>query len=946
MALRFRHDPPSFKLPEDIWCDVYNNSKKEGFTRYIFGYSVHFTEDKVTKLQKLELRPHSFRTFQKSFFEFLNKQKKADKDAAIADFKLKKKPNDPFAQPGEYDKRGNWMGAFDDPNKEKKYNEELAQEKDEVDTSTPAEELLKQAEEQQKQWAEYYRKQQEAANQQDAGHGNTGHNQKQGDSFEDEASEQKASEKREKRERQKQREQQMQQEQEQQEELERLKRQKEQEKRDKREKQEKQDERSERRKDRSSRDDTSSKDDADAKGDKARQDAKTSSSKDSKSSSARRLKLRDFDLSSLQRPKDVKEIHVPVKRGDYNKVKSEIVDGKDGGYVITGPTGCGKSTVALLKLFTSKKVRVLVVEPTQANAANIEHEFRNILPNLVARVPELGTVPEVAFRALTTMREPIPQLVVTTTEKVLEYFNYHGRLTQFDYLVLDEFHLPIYDMVEVVELMRTFNVVKKYILVSATAEGFKINAALPAAVTAITGVLPLGKFPAVLEGSDLDPRIWASRGDGTYAVVPPSVTMANTLYKQYRDWNIRTFLITRHTYASDYLKAVKNYQARTCFVLEPGVEAGVTISMAVLTSMGATMAVRYDGDVVIEDIQPLGRTAGIQRGSRAGRVIPTLYIEPETPEHVPAGSSADYYRAQAIIKMIAMGAKTAEMKDNGIFATFPRLRTVTRELALASLEERSDPFISIYRHNDAGQVFVECGGKGDGFHALAKGELKLYYWPAGFYVAPISDFSRLDSEPDTFVLRSHQLAAARKMVEAVPGLDDKYTLDELVDLLIGKMNIYVNDLFDLLKSIFVGSKPTPFALKSKPDQAPVLEDFLGPAPEVLKLFTHMATEPVGIKFIRNVFEERGTQHAEHSFQYNGKQLNFSFPADYTVGGVIDVEKLSRAVHSKLQHILAVEILVNGAPEKCVDLLKYRDRVSEEHVWFTRVREHGSGANSN
>lgn len=961
MALRYRHDPPSFKLTKDLLRDVY--TAKGQFSRYIFGYTVLFTDDKINKLQQMRLRPHSFRTFQKSFFEFLNRQNSTDRNAAQSDFKMKKR-KDKYAEPGEYDKDGNFLSKFPSSVKENNYKNELKKEEDRYADNAET-------------WKQYWESlsPEEKAFYAKANIGSedgTNFDRKEMDPFkyqtdaQDETGEslRRAYQKGEQdqssgaasssstrqdhsstgadasyRERKKENETQGQERQE----KERERHEDKDKKRHDRNRKERQDQKDER-KTKSSSEDKGKGKEKDKDTDK--QDGKQteeSSPPASTKPAPKTFRLRNFNLSSLQRPKDMVETHVPVKRGDYNKVRSSIIEGDDGGYVITGPTGCGKSTVALLKLFSSRKTRVLVVEPTQANAANIEHEFRHILPNLVTRIPSLGEVPDVAFRALTTAREPLPQLVVTTTEKVLEYFNYYGQILQFDYLVLDEFHLPIEDMVEMVELMRTFNVAKKYILVSATAEGFKVNAQLPPAVTRIQGVLPVGEIPAQLEGSDLDPRVWADRADGTYGVVAPSVTMAHTLYRQYKDWGVRTFLITRNTYASDYLKAVKNYSSRTAFVLEPGVEAGVTLSVAVLVSMGATMAVRYDGDVVIEDIQPLSAIAAIQRGGRGGRVVPTLYVEPEAPKDVAAGSSADYYRARAIIKMIALGARTEGMRDNGIFATFPRLKTVTRELALAALEAGGDPFISIYRHNDAGQVYVECGGNGGGFSRLAEQELKLYYWPAGFYVAPITDFSRLNSEPDTFVLRSHQLRAARTMVEAIPGLADRYPLGELVNMLIAKIDIYVNDLFGLLKSIFIGDKPGRFSLRGR-DYAPTLADFLGSAPEVLKLFNHMATEPAGIKFVRKVEVEDGVHYSEHSFEYSGKQLNFSFPADYTAKGTVDVEKLSREVYAKLQHILAVEILVNGAPEKCVDLMKYKDRVSREHVWFTRVREHSSKVN--
>lgn len=641
------------------------------------------------------------------------------------------------------------------------------------------------------------------------------------------------------------------------------------------------------------------------------------------------------DLSALQYPQALVESHVEVSRGNYSKVVSDIVLGANGGYVITGPTGCGKSTVALLYLFLNPASRVLVVEPTQANAANIFHEFRHILPSLAKRI-KAPPVPAVSFIAPSVAKPPYTPLMVTTTDKYLEYFEYYGKVFPADYVVIDEFHLPILSMVRMVELVRTFELAKKYVLVSATARGVKVVAALPPAVTRMTGRLEVGVVPRPLAGSDLDPRRWASRGDGTFGVVTPSVAVAQELYREYRRWGLRAYLITRNTYVSEYVRAVADYSPKVVFAMEPGVEAGVTLSMAVLASMGATTAIRYDGKVVVEDTQPLDSISAIQRGGRGGRVVPTLYIEPPAPDVAPPASSATYYRAQALIWLRSMGADLTKVGDRSVFDVFPRLKTVSRELARACILEGGDPFVAVYKHNNEGKVFVECGGDGAGFEALAKNELFLYHWPGGFFVAPIADLSMPENDPSLFVVRDHQLRSARAMVRAIDGLEGRYTFEKLVELVIQKLDTYLDDLFDTLRKYFTGARPTPF---HKGNRAADIEDFVAGSPEVTKLFAYLMTEPSGVRYER-VDHPGSPPRASHSFVHGKKVLNFSFDDRYMREGYVDVPALSRDVFDGLKSILAVEMLLNGAPERCVDLTEYAKRVQSNQRWFNKEVRRG------
>nr|WOC33730.1 putative movement protein [Nigrospora aurantiaca tobamo-like virus 1] len=640
---------------------------------------------------------------------------------------------------------------------------------------------------------------------------------------------------------------------------------------------------------------------------------------------------RFFDLSSSQYTTRRKETHVPVSRGKYKGVLSEIVFGKRGGYLITGPTGCGKSTVALLYMFLARNIKVLVVEPTQANAANIYHEFKHILPTLARRIGA-PNVPPVSFIAPSVAKPPFTPLMVTTTEKYLEYFEYFGRVFPVDVVVVDEFHLPIESMVKMVELVRTFELAEKYVLVSATAEGVRVEPALPPAVTSLTGRLEVGVLPKKMEGSDLDPRRWATRGDGTYAVVAPSVAIAKELNATYKKWGLTSYLHTRDTFVSEYVRAVSDYRPNITHVLEPGVEAGVTISMAVLVSMGASTAVRYDGKVVVEDTQPLDKISAIQRGGRAGRVVPTLYIQPPPPDTDPPSSSALYYRAQAMIWLRAFGADLQRNTRDPIFQTFPRLKNVSRELARACISDKADPFVAVYKHNNEGKVYEECGGDGSGFMELAGSELFLYHWPGGYFVAPIANLASTDSEPASFVLRRHQLRAAQAMVDSTDGLADLFTFDRLVDMVIQKLDTYVADLFDVLKQVFSGSAATDFSLGEDP---PEIEDFVSESKEVTKLFVYLTTQPNGVTYERKV-GKTPKPTARHSFFFQDKTLHFSFPPKYMDGHSLNVKKVSDDVFKLLKRVLAVEVLLNGAPQKCVDLSTYANRVQTDHVWFETV----------
>lgn len=647
----------------------------------------------------------------------------------------------------------------------------------------------------------------------------------------------------------------------------------------------------------------------------------------------RAARFKGFDTSAGARFAPVKEVHVSVRRGDYSQVRVKVVNGGNGIYVLTGPTGCGKSTVALLPLLAGA-ARVLIVEPTQANAANILHEFRVVVPTLASRVPGIRKPPAVAFVAPTVAPPNLPQLLVTTSEKYCESLEHFGKPFPCDYLVIDEYHLPIPSMVKMVEYARSFALCSKIIFVSATAVGVKIEAALPPAVTEKIVRIPVGKLPSPIEGSVLDPRRWRRKGDGTFGIVAPSEGMAKELAGVYRGWNLRVHLITRTTSVSSYMAAVKSYKPATVFVLEPGVEAGVTLAVAVLVSMGASSAIRYDGRVVFEDVQPLDPVAAIQRGGRGGRVVPTLYMRPASDALFEPSSTASYYRAQAYVYAVAMGASEERYEGDPLFATFPRLSTLRQSTAIAAVSQGTDPFVAVYKLNDEGKVYRECGGDGDGFEALVKDDLYLYYYARSFFVAPIVDLSTSTSVPDSFVERKSQLKAALAMVGSRPGLEEKYKPTKLIDMLKHRFSTYVDDWFNLFSTLTVPGKAIEWSLRDS-DEPPKLRSFFFAVPELLSLFEFMAEGPCGIVYREiNGTTSSGKLTTSFEYRYKDKRLPLNFlPRFKDATNMYKVSAVAAEAFQLLRQLLAVEILVDGAPDRCVALSKYAGKAGGQHKWF-------------
>jgi hypothetical protein len=121
------------------------------------------------------------------------------------------------------------------------------------------------------------------------------------------------------------------------------------------------------------------------------------------------------------------------------------------------------------------------------------------------------------------------------------------------------------------------------------------------------------------------------------------------------------------------------------------------------------------------------------------------------------------------------------------------------------------------------------------------------------------------------------------MVGSISWLWGKYKLRKIVD---SKSNVYMGDVFDLVKSVSVSTKLQRF---------PYVGGNLYMAPKTEILFT--ASKPVFIKYTSNVYNDGRGKSAEHLTDYNEKQSSSSFSDDRSVNGVIDVDRLPGALHS-------------------------------------------------
>lgn len=637
----------------------------------------------------------------------------------------------------------------------------------------------------------------------------------------------------------------------------------------------------------------------------------------------------------------IKEIRVDVDRNKYEKVH-DIINKQNPGWIICGPTGCGKSTVALLPLVRDKTKRTIVVEPTVANAGNIMQEFESSIPNLFRN----GVIKEKPMGVAYTdfkdknLSKVFTNLYVTTVPALLTFFRKTGDLPRADYWVIDEFHLPIQDMVTTVMLFKAMDVKAKYILVSATIPGVKVNASIPADVTTRVDDNIKSTIPRLIKNTPLDPNRYKKEGN-SMAVVAPSVSVARILSKRYKDLGYRVWTITRHTGVETYKKAVRDREKRI-YVLEPGVEAGITLPMTVLISMGATSAVRYDGKVVLEETQPLDKIAEIQRASRGGRVIPTLYIRPPSLNKVNNTDDPAYYQANAAVELVALGVDSSMFKSYAFLKDFPKVSDISQKLAMSAMKaDCNRPLIAAYQYNEQGEKYRECGGEGDGFARLAAKELSLYYWPTGFFIAPIADFSDLTTDPTKFVSREGQLIGAKAMVATIPGLKKKAKLADLIQMVKREMVQFLPDLFRVLRRVIDAVEMQYMAYTDRsPDKArhPTIGDVVGDS-DITSLIYAMSLQP-SVEFHQDMPDfdfnvERKTVNckAAYSLSYEGQAMFIGFTSKWKDGSHYDVNKIRDAIKEQLEEVLAVPLLKEHAPDRCVNLSNYVNRVTTEQKWF-------------
>nr|UIN24854.1 DEAD-like helicase [Wheat associated tobamo-like virus] len=643
------------------------------------------------------------------------------------------------------------------------------------------------------------------------------------------------------------------------------------------------------------------------------------------------------------RPRDglVKETRVDVDRNKYERI-ADIITRDSPGWIICGPTGCGKSTVALLPLLRDKTKRTIIVEPTVANAGNIMQEFECSIPNLFKN----GVIKEKPMGVAYTdfkdknLSKVFTNLYVTTVPALLAFFRKTGNLPRADYWVIDEFHLPIQDMVTTVMLFKAMDVKAKYILVSATIPGVKVNASIPADVSTKIDDNIKPTIPRLIKNTFLDPNRYKKEGN-SIAVVAPSVSIARMLSKRYKDSGYRVWTITRYTGVETYKKAVRDREKRI-YVLEPGVEAGITLPMSVLISMGATSAIRYDGKVVLEETQPLDKIAEIQRASRGGRVIPTLYVRPPALNKVNNTDDPAYYQANAAVELVALGVDPSMFKTYAFLKDFPKVSDISQELARSAMEADCDrPLIAAYQYNEKGEKYKECGGNGDGFARLAAKELSLYHWPAGFFIAPIADFSDLNTDPTKFVSREGQLVGAKAMVATIPGLKRKAKLADLIQMIKRDMVQFLPDLFRVLKRVIDATKQQFMTYSDLPPNEgrhPTIGDVVGD-PDVTSLIYAMSLQP-SVEFEQDMpdfkfDEEKRTVscNAAYSLTYEGETMFIGFSSKWKDGARYDVAKIRDAVKEQLEEVLAVPLLKEHAPDRCVNLSNYVNRVTTEQKWF-------------
>jgi hypothetical protein len=447
------------------------------------------------------------------------------------------------------------------------------------------------------------------------------------------------------------------------------------------------------------------------------------------------------------------------------------------GKVLTGATGCGKSTFGILQLLmtvasATHPLKFLMIQPTRPNVGNVMRDFHHVLPPIVARdYPHLRRFPRPEVLAYGGRVHP-GRFYVTDAETACKIVLSQDteRRVEFDVVMLDECHLTdVHVMTMAFYLRLNRRSSRLYILSSATPEGKAVYVGPSPTLQVQKGhapFLPLIAKPTRLPGSVYDPTKYFDWGNGKVAIFLPDDRVMSIYCSFLKAAGVPFSALTKNTSVARYLEvmALLTQPEPRVVVILPELEAGITVDCSVFLDPGLTKGLQFRDSVLYSTSYSTTGAEATQRQGRAGRNYMATIIHNTADEGGDRTSARTYYEAVALVRLAARGTDIAKAETDA-FDAYPVLRTVTKEAAKAAVSERGmSPLLALSMFASNGERYRECGGSESGFIDTWTESLKVFKWSRGYVVAPFFDLVDPDFDPSGLIVSTSMRAVLVAMV--------------------------------------------------------------------------------------------------------------------------------------------------------------------------------------
>nr|UQS94333.1 MAG: putative movement protein [Corparint virus 1] len=462
---------------------------------------------------------------------------------------------------------------------------------------------------------------------------------------------------------------------------------------------------------------------------------------------------------------------IPINRDDYSKL-SHIKLNSPTIFTITGPTGCGKSTFALLHLLPGR--RMIILCPSKANAANLLTEFNQRIPDTIRKLNLTYFSPSAGlanYRAIWNYEDPV---LIMTNSDFVTFVTRHHCFPPCHYLVMDEYHLQNRASTEArMIIMNCRSIIPgnnpTFIFISATPPDEPVPPPRLKGITQISCPVPdILSLPV----PDIYRRSKHRRYSNNYLlIIADSCESAHILTARLRDLQEEVFCCCACPSPATVASFLRKVMRDCTVICTPDTESGMTFPCSHMVNPGTSVTTTFKHRIAVNLSTTLSQAQATQRAGRAGRIGHTLLFSPPLPENAPPLQNNPITLASAFLLCTALTRSRPSCPES-LTATqlFPRLNTTSPQCAINSLAY-NPPLLGLYAMDPSGTLYSELGGTATTFATDNSADLTLFKWPGGSAYSPflntLADHDLTRGMTPQLVTTITQEIARKRMIKLV-----------------------------------------------------------------------------------------------------------------------------------------------------------------------------------